>query len=92
MRSKVQCIMGNGHMGSPFPVDRMTDWWADTIENITFPQLHWWAVMKCLKSCRFHIICVHTSRLIGMTPKAVVHVDADCRIISSVTQYPRTAL
>ena len=23
--SEVQCIMGNGHMGSPFPVDRQTD-------------------------------------------------------------------
>ena len=33
----VQCIIGNGHMGTPSPVDRQTD----TCENITFPQLRW---------------------------------------------------
>ena len=34
---EVQCIMGNGHMGTP-------SLWTDTTENITFPQLHWRAV------------------------------------------------
>ena len=34
--SEVQCIMGNGRMGSPLPpVNRLTD----TSENIPFPQL-----------------------------------------------------
>ena len=32
-------FMGNGHMGPPTPVDRMTDWRTDTTENITFLQL-----------------------------------------------------
>ena len=31
--SKVQCIMGNGHIGIPLCTDRPTD----TTENITFP-------------------------------------------------------
>ena len=45
----LQCIMGNGHMGSP--LNRMTA----TAENITFPQLCWHAVINCLLhrcSCR----------------------------------------
>ena len=35
----VQWVMGNGHMAPP--VNRQTD----TTENITFPQLRWWAVL-----------------------------------------------
>ena len=27
------------------PMDKLTDWWTDTHENITFPQLRWQAVM-----------------------------------------------
>ena len=42
--SEVHCIMGNGQIGPSTAVDRMTDWWTDTTENITFPQLHLGAV------------------------------------------------
>ena len=34
---EVQCILGNGHMGTPEQTDRQTE----TTENITFPQLRW---------------------------------------------------
>ena len=30
---EVQCIMGNGHMGPPFPCEQ-----TDMTKNITFPQ------------------------------------------------------
>ena len=30
----------------PLPMDRMTDWWTDTNENITFPQLRCQTVEK----------------------------------------------
>ena len=40
MYSEVQCIMGNGHMGTP--QNRMTD----TCENITIPKLRWRAAMS----------------------------------------------
>ena len=36
--SEVQCILGNGHMGTPLWTDR------DTCENITFLQFRWRAV------------------------------------------------
>ena len=42
--SEVQCIMGNGHMETPPPVKRKTD----MSEIITFPQLHWQAVIKAV--------------------------------------------
>ena len=42
--SEVQCIMGSGQIGPSSAVDRMTDWWTYTTENITFPQLHLGAV------------------------------------------------
>ena len=45
--SEVQCIMVNGHMGT-FCVNRQTD----TSENITFPQLCWWAVKIMLSKGR----------------------------------------
>ena len=34
--SKIQCIMGNGHMGTA--MHRKTDWRTDMPENIIFPQ------------------------------------------------------
>ena len=40
--SEFQCIMGNGHIGTPLPMDRMIDrhdW------NISFPKFHWRAVI-----------------------------------------------
>ena len=39
--SEVQCIMGNGYMGTLPSVDRQTH----TSENITFPQLRWRALI-----------------------------------------------
>ena len=36
---EVQCIIGNGHMGSPCGQ-------TDTTENITFSQLRWQAVTR----------------------------------------------
>ena len=41
LNSEVQCIMGNGHMGTH---PRKTD----MIENITFPRLRWRAVKPFL--------------------------------------------
>ena len=41
--SEVQCIMGNGHMGTPL----WTEWWTDTYENITLLQVRWWVVIIC---------------------------------------------
>ena len=41
---EIQCIMGNGHMGTP--VDRLTDWQTDMTENVTVPQIHWRTVIK----------------------------------------------
>ena len=38
--SEVQCSMGDDHMVCP--VDRQTH----ANENITFPQLYWWAVIN----------------------------------------------
>ena len=35
-----QCIMGTGHMGTPW-----TEWQTDICENITFPQLPWKVVI-----------------------------------------------
>ena len=37
---EIQCIMGNGHMGTA-PTCGPTH----TIENITFPLLNWWTVI-----------------------------------------------
>ena len=37
--NEVQFIMGNGHIGSPCGQ-------TDRTENITFPQLHWQAVIR----------------------------------------------
>ena len=42
--SEVQCIMGNGHMGTP----PWTHTHKHTCENITFPQLRWRAVTRGL--------------------------------------------
>ena len=42
---EVQCIMGNGQMGPPPPVNRQTH----TTENITFVQLRWRAVINEFK-------------------------------------------
>ena len=44
--NKVQCIMGNGDMDTP--IGRMTDWWTDKTETVTFPQLHLGAVIILL--------------------------------------------
>ena len=42
MRSEVQCIMGNGHVG---PTHEQTEIQTHMTENITFPQLRWRVVM-----------------------------------------------
>ena len=48
-----QCIMGNGHMGTPSPYEQI-----DACENHTFLQLRLWAVIKwCL--ILLSIICKH---------------------------------
>ena len=41
--NKVQCFMGNGHMGHPLPCWQ-NDWQTDVTENIAFRQLRWRAV------------------------------------------------
>ena len=65
--SEVQCIIGNGHRGTP--LDRITD----TCENITFPQLRWQAVttpiMRYLqfeKSCGIWTGCCCSSNVISV--------------------------
>ena len=48
--NEVQCITGNGHMGTLM----WTDWWTDMYENITLPQLHWRPVIMCIFYCFDH--------------------------------------
>ena len=45
---KVECLMGNGHMGPPQP---LTDRQTHTIENVTFPQMHWRVQISMLYNC-----------------------------------------
>ena len=42
---EVKCIMGNGHMGPPSPLNRMTDRHL-SCENVILPQLRWPAVIN----------------------------------------------
>ena len=55
---EVQCIMGNGHMWLLLWTERQTD----RTENITFQQLHWWAVTTNEKNYLKH-----------RAPKAQIH-------------------
>ena len=45
-QGEVQCIMGNGHIGT-LPLDRM----VDTTENIPLLQFHWWVVNMSESYC-----------------------------------------
>ena len=60
-------MMGNGHiLHTLLPgVDRMTDYWTDTTENITFSQLHWQVVttMGHVFHCDVSNSIVHVSSL-----------------------------
>ena len=39
-----------------------TEWQTDTCENITFPQLHWWAVNMKMPNARIYINFVNASK------------------------------
>ena len=47
---EVLCNMSNGHTGPPSPGDGQTD----TTENITLPQLCWWAVKTITSATKFN--------------------------------------
>ena len=62
LQSEVQCITGNGHMGTPFPLNRMTD----TCKNITFQQLPWRAVNISFIHLTPRKRTMHSSRVCSM--------------------------
>ena len=54
--------MGCSHMRSPFPSYGQTD----MTENITFPQLHWWAVIIHFAKINEDLSFELASPLVGM--------------------------
>ena len=66
MRSHVQGSNASWATWNPPPVDRMTDWWTDTTENITFLQLRWRVVKNV--STSMHSSRMRITRLLPISP------------------------
>ena len=77
----VPASMSNGHMDTPHC--EQTEWQTHMIENIIFPQLCWWVVIK-LVFCAWQKLHNYTFQLMDMKSAAYVrHKTLTCFTIST---------